>query len=111
MSETKPLSEWSDEELRVRVAELCGWKRLDFGWWHNSSGQTKPAPNYPADLNAMHEAVTSTVFQQRGFLSVYRNNLAKIVHPEEDIGLQSRAWLCVDATARQRAIAFISTLA
>lgn len=37
MSETKPLSEWSDEELRVRVAELCGWTAIhlegtvDFG--------------------------------------------------------------------------------
>lgn len=61
------------EKLRIRVAELCGWKMLPRDKWlhkgdpnnRHPSGKIasllrgEPAteiPNYPEDLNATHEA-------------------------------------------------------
>lgn len=44
-------------ELRIRVAELCGWHPTPEGYWTtNPAGQWAiELPDYPCDLNACHE--------------------------------------------------------
>jgi hypothetical protein len=55
----------TDDEIRVRVAELCGWtkqREIEAGYWvwiapdGNTVGQST-LPNYPADLNAIQAAI------------------------------------------------------
>jgi hypothetical protein len=59
----------SDEELRIRVAELCGWKNVrEVIHWLDDNTPMQccldgskdcldgEIPDYPHDLNAMHEA-------------------------------------------------------
>jgi len=56
------------DEKRIKVAEKCGWKQLD-AWAHSTqwagrweTGNPNPVetavsiPDYPNDLNSMHEA-------------------------------------------------------
>ena len=67
----KQVQALSDEELKVKVAELCGWGRRPSKhpqgtggqWpWVNSAHECLCVyddwnlPSYPRDLNAMHEA-------------------------------------------------------
>jgi hypothetical protein len=118
------LSKLSDEELRVMCAELCGWKKetrkryagghnvQGWGWnTHLELGDTKRYftvspqnfPNYPADLNAMHEAEGQVPdhLEER-----WRLNIAVQVDGPSRSSLKFRI---ARATARQRCIAFIAT--
>lgn len=97
----------TDEELRVKVAELCGWK-VSFhesqNWWFRDGDDPTLAdglPNYPLDLNAMHKAVET---------------LRKLPGPEwydfgylliEECGSTMN---CINATARVRAEVFVAIL-
>lgn len=119
----KDVSKLSDEELRVRVAKLCGYKKrttpetyefmwapghisvLADGWWEDPKGCVmgeKCLPDYPADLNAMHEAERALIFGPRlehsDRVFLFSNYLTGVVHPN-----------CF-ASARQRAEAFVLTL-
>lgn len=59
----------TDEQIRIKVAEACGWTRFESGPYNGAPfaiepGDTHPAhkyqvPNYPADWNACHEMVNS----------------------------------------------------
>lgn len=53
---TKPLREWSERALRIKVAELC---RVIPAGIHEAYVDMKRVPNYPADLNAMHEGIVA----------------------------------------------------
>lgn len=75
MKTSKELEALPDDELRVMLAELCGWKKLaspePLLWtrdgvqhvvghapWRGPDGRLKQdedLPNYPQDLNACHE--------------------------------------------------------
>lgn len=105
----------SYEELRIKCAELCGWTQLKvyglsgrpelYGINPNPSpedaGKVDLAPNYPADLNAMHEAVMSMEGPEgKDERHQYRGWLKAICGTAND---------AIDATARQRCIAFIAT--
>lgn len=64
----------TNEQIRIAIAEKCGWVRLERStgiitkypvdtarsaklWWLDSYGKVAYwVPNYPEDLNAMHEA-------------------------------------------------------
>lgn len=53
----------TDEEINIKIAELCGWKI--FSHWHNLWAPPRrvveyecdacPIPSYTKDLNACHE--------------------------------------------------------
>ena len=63
-------------------------------------------PNYPNDLNAMHEAAKSLFFTQR---QTYRQQLQLVMskHFENALVVISE---CIDATAAQRAEAYLRAL-
>lgn len=90
---TDQLNKLTDEEVRVRVANIL-FPQFPTYWdgkelrHRYPSGSTGPAFNYPADLNAMHEA-EKTLSEQR--FNDYVAVLVGIGRP-------------VTATARQRAL-------
>lgn len=94
----------TDEQMRVAIAECCGWKHLEAdeaqdgfrdedGVWHNMP------PDYPNDLNAMHEA-EKTLDEISAY--EYANALDCICG-------ETRFLLC-HATARQKSEAFLRTV-
>lgn len=104
----------SDEELRIKVAELCGWKCVhrSGSWivgWMDSPSKDEEVPEYCEDLNAMHEAELMLDIDGKIPLrsSVYLDCLADITGTTR-MGLQQEI---VMATAGQRAEAFVLTMA
>lgn len=127
-------------ELRTKVAELCGWKwhkflasdgtvfsvliAPDAIWQKARRFQGVPisapegndpdfsdAPHYDSDLNAMHGAearLALTPFDGRGLneRARYQLNLEQVLR-EEGHNIRRETW---NATARQRAEAFVKTL-
>ncbi len=122
----------SDEELRVEVAKLCGWRYVNPNDWraelekqgiyaYREHAMTNAAmklkmyafahdvPNYPADLNAMHEAEkVLTDEQHKKFRWELRCIIAIGASTITELEKDDRAF--TSATARQRAEAFVSTL-
>lgn len=95
---SKPMSE---SEMRMAIAEKCG-----FG----TKPVTKPTPlpDYLKDLNAMHIAVTECLGIND--LKLYTDHLRIIVQRDNRNSLDAIEELAfmVDATARQRAEAFLA---
>ena len=100
--------EMTPEQQRIAIAEACGWKlhsELDNTWCapHQTdcplAAELIPLPDYPNDLNAMHEAEKTLTYAQGGQMTVWieRMNCA-------GYGPQ------LFATAPQRARAFLETL-
>lgn len=100
------------QELRVKVAELCGWKKWD---------GSKPLkyrrgpefcladnlPDYPNDLNAMHEAeklLDVDIDHGNSPRYTYTRHLYNLVCEEDGRSQPCRA------TATQRALAFVMTM-
>jgi hypothetical protein len=56
------MSDMSPEQQLIKIAEACGWKwndKITDPRWVNGTMIARriyELPNYPADLNAMHEA-------------------------------------------------------
>jgi hypothetical protein len=51
-----PVFALTSPQLRRKIAKILGWKQAnDQTWWHDEHGDGPP-PDYPNDLNAMHEA-------------------------------------------------------
>lgn len=128
----------TDNELRVAIAEACGWVRGAYtadcykgeGWL--TPGKTEKdaleqgnlvawrvgeLPDYLNDLNAMHEAEKAI---PRHLWTEYTMELRKVIQRECDteehyvLGCE-RSQLIADfwfyhATARQRALAFVATM-
>ena len=92
------------EKQRITIAEACGWEPLPEGHFHpdNPVGQTMP--DYTQDLNAMHEAEKvlsrGAGYHQTGGFGLYKTALAEVCDEQHPI----------DATAAQRAEAFLRTL-
>ncbi len=98
------------EEQRIAIAEACGWKNVDAGsgrvWGVTTRHKGTPSefdvcvdvPNYPNDLNAMHEAEKVLTNEQ---LEVYCNILHKPNHG---------VYWAIHSTASQRAEAFLRTI-
>lgn len=64
MNVTKTETEWTDEALRIAIAEACGWHHIRPCTCSEQSPRGVPSgsninerhlPNYPSDLNACHE--------------------------------------------------------
>jgi len=110
---------------RAAIAEACGWifKPDEFGWSFakiNKEGpwckyvksERKPFPNYPNDLNAMHEAEKRLTPNQ---LSVYVRELCRVHFPHSaDTVTPVMSWAAMSmlttSTAAQRAEAFLKTI-
>jgi hypothetical protein len=116
----------TDTELRIKVAELCGWKDIrlltqgDLDWndelhgWVGSLGgvpfwykgkspesNMEPLPHYESDLNYIHDAVETL----RDLDGPQWYDFQHYLLEECGSGMN-----CIQATARQRALAFIETL-
>ena len=89
------------ELQRIRIAEACGWHCNQFGLWgiDFADGVSGSPPDYPNDLNAMHEAEKILTAQQR---RTYVNRIFNLPVSE----CESNTF----ATAAQRAEAFLRTL-
>jgi len=106
----------TEQEMNVAIAEACGWRfeesiaiRPD-GWrMHSYINNPKGefTPNYTTDFNAMHEAVATLSFTQR---RLYRLELQRVVSSGLKEGVLVEMSECIDATARQRAEAFLRTV-
>ena len=98
------------EEQRIAIAEACGWKNVDAGFGRVRGVTTRhkgtlsefdvcvDVPNYPFDLNAMHEAEKVLTREQE---KEYDYQLEAACCPFE------YGW---HATASQRAEAFLRTI-
>ena len=76
---------------RIAIATACGWGR--------------PYPDYLNDLNGMHEAEKILTVGQR---VTYASQLCLIWTGHTDRAVP--IWFWIEATARQRAEAFLRTL-
>lgn len=121
----KQPSEMTDDELRIKVAELCGWERgpkvsswigVANSCWHRKSeqdGWQDNPPDYPQDLNACHE-MEEHIPENKWF--EWCGNMAKVCGVEREssdmtIGeIVHRTFSTNRATARQRAEAFVMTM-
>jgi hypothetical protein len=108
------------EVQRIAIAEACGWKNVDAGsgrvWGVTTRHKGTPSefdvcvdvPNYPFDLNAMHEA-ENFLFPVE-ISDLYSPDLVKEYAsylPHMCIGHPGGA---MRATASQRAEAFLRTI-
>ena len=95
---------------RILIAEACGWKYARiiigalFGVHEKHEGNLGEIPDYPSDLNAMHEA--EKVLFASGRYNDYEAGLVKVMGPNFRGGFPF-LW---HATAPQRAEAFLRTL-
>lgn len=97
----------TDEQKRVRIAELCGWRTSTFpeGLWENDSYMgavyDDGLPDYLHDLNACHEMEK---VMDGGKLFQYALTF-------QDVGFGgSGTWRAFMATASQRATAFLMVM-
>ncbi len=104
------------EQQRIAIAESCGWKNVDAGsgrvWGVTTRHKGTPSefdvcvdvPNYPFDLNAMHDAekvLTADQFEQ------YRWILWDIC---KQVRVKDWYRCYLSSTAAQRAEAFLRTI-
>lgn len=106
------------EEQRIAIAKALGWTDIkhypDSNRWWATRPDTRELdflPNYPADLNAMHEAEKTLIAksQQDRFVHRLWFVIGAGVHVAH-IGWDSQEWILIHSTAAQRAEAFIRTL-
>lgn len=104
------------DQINAKIAELCGWKKIPLPKsrnWGESAGPDKQwwyphqLPNYHGSLDAMHEAEKALTVAQR---ITYANQIGVVMSG----GAVRRAipdwWYIHEATAAQRAEAFLRTL-
>ena len=90
----------NNEKERIAIAEACGIVSKD-KWgslYKTPRGILRDCPDYPTDLNAMHEAEKVLTLPER---RKYRKTLLGHCEP---------ASIAIHATAAQRAEAFLRTL-
>jgi hypothetical protein len=119
--------------IRIAIAEACGWTReyADVPTWNASlnsyQGGYEPVktllfrkeekcfvvenlPDYLSDLNAMHEAEKVLWEMDWSFRSIFNDHLANIIKKRKVNRNEWDAETLLDATAAQRAEAFVKTL-
>lgn len=115
----KEVEALSDHELRLKVAELCGWTvkpctytESGYMYWNDELDKSRPddddgirfeLPDYTGSLDAMHEA--------EKILDTDKMQDAYLVALEEftgaDYGLKDFEWRLCNSTAKDRAKAFV----
>jgi hypothetical protein len=115
------MTEPTDEQLnrmRVKCAELCGWSigisdglsnwHQKHGLWSRTHEPMSGIPDYPRDLNAMHEA--ENTLSPIGSRPEFIVQLRIIVAKHEGFGVCTvPEWHVLTAQAWQRCLAFILT--
>jgi hypothetical protein len=96
----------TDDQINAAIAEACGWKHhADGRHYYNGKHLLwrtgKDLPNYCTDLNAMHEAEKVMTDEQCVFVRM---------HLRERLENNPASRYVWNATARQRAEAFLRTL-
>ena len=112
----------TDDEINIAIAEACGWRFSPLAHieskpfatmcWIAPNGadwQMQKLPDYCNDLNAMHEAEQSLWDRDWSLRHEFVNNLARIMNPIHGYRMQEAIDL-LDATARQRAEAFLRAI-
>lgn len=91
------------EQQRIAIAEACGWKPNPFEM--DMCGQVFPQspPDYPNDLNAMHEAEKVLNYEQLA-------DMAEFIGVDADQAPADSWNILLRATAAQRAEAFLRTI-
>jgi hypothetical protein len=93
----------TDEQINVAIAGACGW--IAHSLWHTA----KDIPSYCTDLNAMHKAEKVLDIKQVELFADIMYNLCvegKVTTPNR-LGWR---FALLNATARQRAEAFLRTV-
>jgi hypothetical protein len=110
------------EQQRIAIAEACGWKLVTDNpeyepYWEDPKGNMVAVnngvhrlPNYLNDLNAMHEAEKVLWEMDWSFRSIFNDHLANIIKRRKVNRNEWDAETLLDATAAQRAEAFVKTL-
>ena len=100
----------SPDSQRIAIAEACGWEPLPEGHFHpdNPVGQTMP--DYLVDLNAMHEAEQILWGMDWSNRYAFNDNLANTLKGRTVNRNEWDAETLLDATAAQRAEAFLRTI-
>ena len=109
------IEKMTDEQINAAIAEACGWTDFvvhsEFGLMGvepNTHGLRTAVPWYVYDLNAMHEA-EQHLWRKDWFMRYdYVDELGKLQNPHNWQRMEASDML--DATARQRAEAFLRTL-
>ncbi len=106
----------TDERINQRIAEVCGWRDLTieggsgfYKGFDNGAELRPDLPDYVNDLNAMHEAEKVLDIKQVELFADIMYNLCvegKVTTPNR-LGWR---FALLNATARQRAEAFLRTL-
>ena len=92
------------EQQRIAIAESCGW--TDTQIIDGKYGQTD-VPDYLNDLNAMHEAEKVLTVAQR---ITYANQIGVVLSGGSGGRAIPNWWFIHEATASQRAEAFLRTI-
>jgi hypothetical protein len=109
----------SDNEIRIAIAEACGWKKLADGKWASPEmvGAFFSPPDYPNDLNSMYEAQKVLLTDSEkieAYCSALLHTKIDVIEdgtPYKTDLFDEYGWFgCVHATARQRAEAFLRTV-
>ena len=110
----------SPEKQRIAIAEACGWQNLReeiayvdwvasrelWGCRREDDDMRKEVPDYPNDLNAMHEVEKTGLGK---FWVSFPEQLRKVTEDKTRCPM-SNEWRFTHATAAQRAEAFLKTL-
>jgi hypothetical protein len=111
----------TNEQQRIAIAEACGWNCLGMVTlvgvgtpylWQHLDGRTimhDHLPDYPNDLNAMHESVEGLSERQKQQYEVYLEEIVcgNVCQAQWPMGRLAKV---SNATAAQRAEAFLRTL-
>lgn len=97
------------EAQRIAIAEACGWKPHADGFWYKTKKHPlirggKELPDFPNDLNSMHEAEKVLTDDQ---LFSMDNRLYEVCNGSSELMVETFTWR---ATASQRSEAFLRTL-
>lgn len=98
----------TEQEIRIAIAEFCGYRRFEspqntMNFFHPNGKETCICPNYPKDLNAMHEA--------EGWLNNEQTwKFTCIIVDITGAESFSETFVILHATASQRAEALLRTI-
>jgi len=96
----------TNDQIRRRIAEACGWKRDDGFWWIRPDGKEVPEnfiPNYPESHDAMAEALGTLSYED---LPKYGVELFAVIFGHRPTHWEMQ-WAMLMATPLQKAEAFL----
>ena len=109
----------TDDEIRIEIAKAHDWNSVSLGpnmpcAWEKEGEKdrinSRYLPDYPQDLNAMHEAVRDVFGYFSEEWANYYGMLALSLDDDKRDNIRYRIGRVASATARQMARAFVLTL-